>query len=132
MGIAQVRLVICITNFMGDFKLYRTDDSSIRLSDFVNVCFHSLIGLLDDTWKKMTEIKAAVLLLTLVGVPAYIYAWFLEVHNTFDLWKGIVLTIIAAFTGLILALRYLVKLISEIHDLKNKMKGQKPKKATGK
>lgn len=113
---------------MGDFKLYQLQRSTIGVGDILNVCYRSLVGVLDDTFKKMTEIKAAVLLLTLIGVPAGIYAWFLEVHSTFDLWKGIVLTIIAAFTGLVLALRYLVKLISEIHDLKNKIKPGKAKR----
>lgn len=114
---------------MGASKLYQLPSRTIGFNNFLDVCIRSIVGLLDDTFKKMTEIKAAVLLLTLIGVPAYIYAWFLEVHDTFDLWKGIVLTIIAAFTGLVLALRYVVKLISEIHDLKQKMKPTVNKKS---
>lgn len=112
---------------MGVSKLYQLPHRSIGVSDILNVCFRSFIGVLVDTREKMTEIKAAVILLTAIGIPAYIYAWFLDVNTTFDLWKGIVLTVIAAFTGLVLALRYVVKLISEIHDLRQKMRGVKPK-----
>ena len=97
--------------------------SQFRLRDLSNVFYRGFVGILDDIISEvitMAEYKLAFFILTIIGVPAYIYAWFLDTAGSFELWKGIVLTIIGAFTGLVIGCRYFVKLLSEIEDLKKK------------
>ena len=108
---------------MGNSKLLQQPVSQFRFSDLSNVLFRGFIGILDDIISEviqMAEYKLAFFILTVIGIPAYIYAWFLDATGPFEVWKGIVLTIIGAFTALVIGCRQFVKLMSEYEDLKKK------------
>ncbi len=110
---------------MGDIKYIQQSDGIFTVNDVYNVLYRSVVSSVDDIIGKvikMAEYKLAFFILTLLGIPAYIYAWFLDVSGTFELWKAIVLTATGGFTGLVIGLRQLVKLLSEYEDLKKKRK----------
>ena len=115
---------------MGNSKLYQQPVSQFRLSNLFDVCIRGLSGILDDIISEvvtMAEYKLAFFILTIIGIPAYIYAWFLDATGPFEVWKGIVLTCIGAFTGAVIGFRQLVKLMSEYEDLKKKKREFKRK-----
>ena len=68
----------------------------------------------------MFEVKLTLLILTIIGIPAYIYAWFLDINNEYDLVKSLILGGIGAFTGIVIGLRYFIKLLTEYKEFKRK------------
>ena len=116
---------------MGNFKLYQQSHGSIRLGNMFHA-FNSFIArsmddIISDT-KAMIESKFALVLLTLIGVPAYIYAWFLDINV--EVWKGIILTSVGAFTGLVIAARYVIKFLTELQEYKRKYRKRTPNKGS--
>jgi len=115
---------------MGDFKLYQQRDSAQRIDNFYHVLYRSFANSVDDFISeglKMYEAKIGFLLLTLLGIPAYIYAWFLDIGGTAEVWKGIVLATIGGLTGLVILCRQYIKLRREWKDYKNDYPGKKIK-----
>jgi hypothetical protein len=110
---------------MGNIKLHKQQDSSIRMDDVYHVIYSSIVGSLDDTLQKgmkMAETKLFLFFITLIGIPAYIYAYFLDIASSAELWKGVILTVIAAFTGIVIGCRQLVRLLKEWRDYKRENK----------
>lgn len=108
---------------MGDFKLYQQQSRTIRVHDALYVGYRSFIGILDDiggNLKKMIEGKIILFVLTLIGIPCGIYAYFLDVNPHFDLIKGVILLVIGSATGLVLLGRYVVKFLTEWQEYKRK------------
>lgn len=68
----------------------------------------------------MAETKLLFFCLSVIGIPAYIYAWFLDITTAAELWKGIILTAIGAFTGMVIGFRQLVRLMKEWREYKEK------------
>lgn len=113
---------------MGDIKLFEHRIRTQSGSFIWVVLYNHVSGWLDDLFNteiKMVEGKTLLQILTVCfGVPAFIYAWFYDVQtwaSAFDVWKGVVLTLIGAFTAAVIGLRQLVKLIHEYHELKKKI-----------
>jgi hypothetical protein len=122
-GIIETGLIICISFLMGVSKLYRQSNSAAWGNAVLHVTYRSIVNILDDIGKeilKMAESKLLLLLLAIVGIPAYIVAWFLDLHGSVEMWKGLILAAIGGFTGLVLAARYLVKLMTEIQEYRKK------------
>ena len=76
--------------------------------------------LLDDLTSKIEMLEIKTLVLIVIGIPAFIYTFFLDIKTDVEMWKGIVLTTILAFTGIIAATRQLVKLLKEWREYKQK------------
>ena len=68
----------------------------------------------------MGNIKLLYLLLTTIGIPAFFYAWFMDITSTFELWKAIVLGLIGAFTAIIIGVRQFIKLLKEWKEYRSK------------
>ena len=73
----------------------------------------------------MAESKLLIFFITVIGIPAYIYAYFLDIHGNIEIWKGVVLTAIGAFTGIVIGCRQLVKFLSEWKEFRRKYYGKK-------
>ncbi len=113
---------------MGSTNLYKRK-SSIFGSDINDHGFnHKFVSVLDDIGGeivKMLETKLALFILTIVGIPAGIYAWFIDIQTTYDLWKSIVLGSIFVFTSTVIGLRYFIKLLTEFKEFKEKYYSKK-------
>ncbi len=117
---------------MGDIKLLQQPHGAIRIRAMLHVVYRSSVGIMDDIAKKvveMAELKIVLFCVTLIGIPAYIYAWFLDIRTDYDLWKSVILGSIGAFTGLVIGLRYLVKLLTEWKEFLGKYYPGKKKKS---
>ncbi len=107
---------------MGDFKLYQQRVSKQRMDNFYHVLFRSVVNSLDAFISEginMYEAKIGLLVLTLLGIPAYIYAWFLDIGGQAEIWKGIVLAAIGGLTGLVILCRQYIKLRREWKEFKS-------------
>lgn len=107
---------------MGNINLYQHNRSLFRMDFNGDGIYNRLSRLLDDLGSKVTmaETKLLIFCLTLIGIPAYIYAWFLDITSSAELWKGIILTVIGAFTGIIIGCRQLVRLLKEWREYKER------------
>lgn len=107
---------------MGNTNLYERNRSLFRVGYNWNVIYNGINRVLDDLGSKviMAETKLLFFCLTVIGVPAYIYAWFLDITSAAELWKGIILTAIGAFTGMVIGFRQLVRLMKEWREYKEK------------
>ena len=114
---------ICIIDSMGNSVLHKRNHS-LFWSDDGDYGSNNIINrILDDLGNevvKMFEVKLTLLILTLIGIPAYIYAWFLDINNEYDLVKSLILGGIGAFTGVVIGLRYFIKLLTEYKEFKRK------------
>lgn len=113
---------------MGSTLLHKSRGSQFRISDVGYVIYRGIAGSLDGVISKglkMAESNPLLFILTIFGVPAGIYAYFLQVSPNFDLVKGIILLSIGALTGAVLLFRYIIKAMSEWKEFRKKYYGKK-------
>lgn len=83
----------------------------------------------------MIEGKTLYAMLTIIGVPAFIIAWFdttlLNIASGWDLAKTITLAVIAIGLGLFALIRSLIKTIYELWEFKDKYKTRVKEKKRG-
>ena len=108
---------------MGDFKLHQQRNSAQRIDNFSYVLYRCIINSVDDFieqgLKDMYELKIVYLIVTLIGIPAYIYAWFFNIGGQAEVWKGIILAAIGGLTGLVILCRQYIKLRREWKEFKS-------------
>lgn len=117
---------------MGNSKLFQHRISEQRNHSFFAIFNHSFFNSLDNLLKDLTEMlesKLAIFILTVIGVPAFIFAWFDKFANwqsDFDIWKTIILAIIAIGLGGLALFRQWIKAINEYREMRKKsLKNQK-------
>lgn len=90
------------------------------MDDLAYAIGNRIDNVLDDLAKQIEMLEIKTLILIVIGVPAFIYTFFLDIKTDVEMWKGIVLTTILAFTGIIAATRQLVKLLKEWREYRQK------------
>lgn len=118
---------------MGNFKLSEPAGGSIGNDNVLHAFGRFVSRSMDDlisNKKQVIEGKIALYLLTLIGIPAGVYAYFLQVNTNFDLVKGIILLSIGAFTGLVLAARLVIKFLTDIQEYRRKYYRKRPNKGS--
>jgi|SRR5436189_1391645 len=98
---------------MGNSILHKSRSRNFRMDDLAYAICNRIDNVLDDLRIKIEMLEIKQLVLIVIGVPAFIYTFFLDIKTDVEMWKGIVLTSILAVTGIIAATRQLVKLLKE-------------------
>ena len=105
---------------MGNSILHKSRSRNVRMDDLAYAIGNRIDHLLDDLGSKIEMLQIKELIAVLIGVPAFIYTFFLDIKTDVEMWKGIVLTSILAITGIIAATRQLVKLLKEWREYREK------------
>ena len=96
---------------------------------FVN-CWFSTIGYILENKIKMIESKTFYLILTVIGVPAFIYTYFIkfaDIVTTRDWVKTATLSIIIICVGLFFLIRSFIKTLYAVWELMDKYKKRNKK-----
>jgi hypothetical protein len=105
---------------MGNSLLHKSRAGNFGIDDFIHVVAGRVDNILDDIRIKIEMLQIKELIIVLIGIPTFIYTFFLDIKTDVEMWKGIVLTSILAVTGIIAAARQLVKFLKELRELREK------------
>ena len=105
---------------MGNSVLHKSRHSNFGIDNIAHVIAGRIDNILDDLKFKIEMLQIKELIIVLIGIPTFIYTFFLDIKTDVEMWKGIVLTSILAVTGIIAATRQLVKLMKEWREYREK------------
>ncbi len=115
---------------MGSNELHQSGSRAIRANNGFHAFYSRNAGSVDDLVQrikkdtKMGEAKLIYLLFVGIGVPVFLYQWFLDITGNFELWKGIVLAIPTAFVTSVMGFRYFIKALKEWDEYKKRNKNK--------
>ncbi len=119
---------------MGSNELHQQHSRAIRANNGFYAFYSRNAGSVDDLVQrikkdtKMGEAKLIYLLFVGIGVPVFLYQWFLDITGNFELWKGLVLAIPTAFVTCMMGWRLYIKGMKEREELREMKRNNQKKK----